>query len=81
MTKEEKEEFAALIDAAFARHPPICPNGIDPETAATLKAFSDAVRSGKKTVYKTVLTAVACFSIQGIIWQRKQQRWKLRLGK
>ena len=59
MTKEEKEELAALIDAAFARHPPICPNGIDPETAATLKAFSDAVRSGKKTVYKTVLTAVA----------------------
>ena len=59
MTKEEKEELAALIDAAFARHPPICPNRIDPETAATLKAFSDAVRSGKKTVYKTVLTAVA----------------------
>lgn len=67
MTKEEKEELAALIDAAFARHPPICPNGIDPETAATLKAFSDAVRSGKKTVYKTVLTAVATAILGAIV--------------
>ena len=67
MTKEEKEELAALIDAAFARHPPICPNGIDPETAATLKAFADAVRSGKKTVYKTVLTAVATAILGSIV--------------
>ena len=59
MTNEEKEELAAIIDAAFARHTPSCPNGINAETAATLKAFAEAVRSGKKTVYKTVLAAVA----------------------
>ena len=67
MTKEEKDELAALIDAAFARHPPICPNGIDLETAATLKAFADAVRSGKKTVYKTVLAAVATAILGAIV--------------
>lgn len=67
MTKEEKEELAELIDAAFARHPPTCPNGIDPETAATLKAFAEAVRNGKKTVYKTVLAAVATAILGAIV--------------
>jgi len=67
MTKEEKEELAELIDAAFARHPPTCPNGIDPETAATLKAFAEAVRSGKKTVCKTVLAAVATAILGAIV--------------
>lgn len=67
MTIEEKEELAALIDAAFARHVPSCPNGIDAETAATLKAFAEAVRSGKKTVYKTVMAAVATAILGAIV--------------
>ena len=56
MTEEEKNELAALIDAAFARHPPVCPNGIDVETAATLKSFAEAVRSGRKTAYKALVS-------------------------
>ena len=56
MTGEEKKELAALIDAAFARHPPVCPNGIDAETAATLRSFAAAVKTGQKTAYKAFVT-------------------------
>jgi len=56
MTDEEKQELRALLTEVLAEHSPGCPNGIDAETAATLKSFAEAVRSGKKTALKAFIT-------------------------
>lgn len=67
MNEKDKQEIAAIFEDVLAAHTPACPNGIDAETAATLKAFAEAVRSGKKTVYKTVLAAVATAILGAIV--------------
>jgi len=56
MSDEEKQELRALLTEVLAKHSPGCPNGIDAETAATLKSFAEAVRSGKKTALKAFIT-------------------------
>ena len=54
MTTEEKQEIAVILGDVLTAHDRRCPNGIDADTASTLK--SDAVRSGKKTAYKAFIT-------------------------
>ena len=56
MTEQEKTEIAEVFARVLAEHPIGCPNGIDAETAATLKSFAEAVRSGKKTALKAFIT-------------------------
>jgi hypothetical protein len=56
MTTEEKQEIAVILGDVLAAHDRRCPNGIDADTASTLKSFADAVRSGKKTAYKAFIT-------------------------
>lgn len=56
MTEEDKLEIAAILTDVLAAHSPGCPNGIDPDTAATLKSFAGAVKSGRKTAYKAFVT-------------------------
>ena len=59
MNDRDKQEIGFIMAEVLEKHAPVCPNGIDADTAATLKAFAEAVRVGKKTVYKTVLAAIA----------------------
>lgn len=56
MTEEEKQEIAAILTDVLAAHSPGCPNGIDAATAATLKSFAEAVKSGRKTAYKAFIS-------------------------
>ena len=56
MTEQEKQEIAAILGEVLDSHERVCPNGIDADTASTLKSFAEAVRSGKKTAYKAVIT-------------------------
>jgi len=66
MNERDRQEIAALFEDVLSRHSPKCPNGIDAETAATLKAFAEAVRVGKKSLVRTVVGAVAT-AILGLI--------------
>ena len=62
MTEQDKQEIAAILADVLAAHSPGCPNGIGPETAATLKSFAEAVKSGRKTAYKAFITlAIGAF--------------------
>ena len=62
MTEQDKREIAAILTDVLAANTPGCPNGIDPETAATLKSFAEAVKSGRKTAYKAFITlAIGAF--------------------
>ena len=56
MTEEDKLEIAAILTDVLNAHSPVCPNGIDPETAATLKSFAGAVKSGRKTACTAFIT-------------------------
>ena len=56
MTEEEKTELRSLLAEAFAQHPGGCPNGIDAETANTLKAFAKSIKDGQKTAVKAFVT-------------------------
>ena len=56
MTEEDKQDIAAIFADVLAAHPQGCPNGIDPDTAATLKSFAGAVKSGRKTAYTAFIT-------------------------
>ena len=56
MTEEDKQEIAAIFTDILDSRGSCCPNGIDAETAATLKSFVKAVRSGRKTAYKAFIT-------------------------
>ena len=56
MTEQDKQEIAAILTEVLAAHSPGCPNGIDSETAATLKSFAEAVKSGRKTAYKAFIS-------------------------
>ena len=56
MTEEEKREIAAILTDVLVAHSPGCPNGIDASTAATLKSFAEAVKSGRKTAYKAFIS-------------------------
>ena len=56
MTDEEKTELRSLLTEVLAEHSPGCPNGIDANTAATLKSFAEAVKSGRKTAYKAFIS-------------------------
>ena len=44
MTNEEKQEIAVILGDVLAAHDRRCPNGIDADTASTLKSFAEAVR-------------------------------------
>ena len=56
MTEEDKQEIAAIFIDVLDSRGACCPNGIDAETAATLKSFVKAVKSGRKTAYKAFIT-------------------------
>ena len=56
MTTEDKQEIATILGEVLATHSPGCPNGIDAATAATLKSFAEAVKSGRKTAYKAFIS-------------------------
>lgn len=56
MTEQDKQEIAAILADVLAAHSPGCPNGINPDTAATLKSFAEAVKSGRKTAYKAFIS-------------------------
>ena len=56
MTEEDKQEIAAIFIDVLESHGPCGPHGIDADTAATLKSFAHAVRSGRKTAYKAIVT-------------------------
>jgi len=56
MTEQDKQEIAEIMADVLATHDRGCPNGIDAETAATLKAFAESVRTGKKTALKAFIT-------------------------
>ena len=56
MTDKDKQDIAELLANVLDQHPAACPNGIDAETAQTLKAFADSVRSGKKAAVKAFIT-------------------------
>ena len=56
MTDEDRQEIAAILTDVLASHSPGCPNGIDADTAATLKSFAEAVKSGRKTAYKAFIS-------------------------
>ena len=58
MTEEDKQEIAAIFIDVLESHGPCCPNGIDADSAATLKSFARAVRSGRKTADKAFVTLV-----------------------
>lgn len=59
MNDKDKADIAAIFEDILAQHAPACPHGIDAETAASLKQFAEAVRIGKKTIYKTIVGAIA----------------------
>ena len=62
MTDEDRQEIAAIMADVLDAHSPGCPNGIDADTAATLKSFAEAVKSGRKTAYKAFITlAIGAF--------------------
>lgn len=62
MTEEDKQEIASILAEVLDEHSPGCPNGIDAATAATLKSFAEAVKSGRKTAYKAFVTlAIGAF--------------------
>ena len=67
MNDKDKQEIAAIFEDILAAHAPSCPHGIDSETAASLKAFAEAVRIGKKTIYKTIVGAVATAILGAIV--------------
>lgn len=62
MTEEDRQEIAAILADVLDAHSSVCPNGIDAATAATLKSFAEAVKSGRKTAYKAFITlAIGAF--------------------
>ena len=67
MNEKDKQEIAAIFEDILAAHTPACPHGIDAETASNLKAFAEAVRIGKKTIYKTFFGAIATAIIGAIV--------------
>ena len=67
MTAQEKNEIAAIFTSVLKNNVPTCPNGIDRETAELLKEFAEAVKNGKKTVYKTILAAIATAILGSIV--------------
>lgn len=67
MTDQDKQDIAAILTSVLAQHPAACPHGIDADTAASLKAFAEAVRIGKKTIYKTILASIAAAILGAII--------------
>ena len=58
MTQKERIELAKLVAEELALHQPRCPHGIDAETAASLKEFSQTWRSGKKTALITFVAGL-----------------------
>ena len=67
MNDKDKLEIAAIFREVLAAQPQGCPNGIDRETAELLKEFAEAVKNGKKTVYKTILAAIATAILGSIV--------------
>ena len=55
MTEEDKKEIGVILGQVLATQGG-CPNGIDAETAATLKAFAKSIQSGQKTAVKAFVT-------------------------
>ena len=77
MTNEEKQEIAVILGDVLAAHDRRCPNGIDADTASTLKSFAEAVRSGKKTAYKAFITlaiGALCAVTLFLVRERKTTR-------
>ena len=56
MTDADKKEIATIMQTVLATHDRQCPIGLDKETADTLKAFAEAIKIGKKTALKAVIT-------------------------
>ena len=57
MTQKEKIEIAKIV-AWEVSQSASCPHGIDAETAASLKEFSETWRSGKKTALVTFVAGI-----------------------
>ena len=55
MTEADKREIGTILAEVLAVHGG-CPNGIDAETANTLKSFAKAIQSGQKTAVKAFVT-------------------------
>ena len=55
MTEKEEERIRQIMTEVVSAHAG-CPNGIDANTAATLKKFADAVQTRQKTALKAFIT-------------------------
>lgn len=63
LTSEDLEKLAELMRT----HPhDVCPLGLDRDTVAVIKELAEAIRSGKKTIRKTLLTLLTT-AILGLI--------------
>ena len=67
MTDKDKQEIAEILTGVLQKNVAKCPNGIDQETAELLKEFAKAVKDGKKTVQKTIITAIITASLGSIV--------------
>ena len=67
MNEKDKAELAAIFEAVLAKHTPVCPHGLDRETALALKDLADSLREGKKTLRNTFYSAIAMIVVGGII--------------
>lgn len=55
MTEQDKKDIAAILSDVLKKNSG-CPNGIDSETAETLKNFAKAIQTGQKTAIKAFVT-------------------------
>ena len=55
MTDQDKKDIAEIVSKVLDQHSG-CPNGIDSETAETLKNFAKAIQTGQKTAIKAFVT-------------------------
>ena len=67
MNDKDKQEIAAIFEDILANHAPVCPHGLDHETAETLKSLAESLREGKKTIRQTLWGAVGMVILGGII--------------
>ena len=58
MTDQDKNEIAAIFTDILASYDHGCPNGIDANTADTLRSLAEAFQMGRKTAMKAFITLV-----------------------
>ena len=67
MTEQDKKDIAAIMTSVLKEHAPVCPHGIDRDTADTLRNLAESLREGKKTFRQTIYGAIAAILLGGII--------------